>query len=379
MRLITFYLPQFHNVEFNNVHHGEGFTEWTSLKKSSALYEGHNAPRVPLDDNYYNLEDDDVKQWQIDLAGRGGIYGFCMYHYWSSGELLLERPVEQWLKNKSLDFPFCLSWANHPWSQHLTGGNRKLIRDQKYGDEDEWRAHFEYLLPYFKDSRYIRDNDMPIFVIYRPNDIPRLNERLDYYQKLARDNGLKGITFVFQDPYFANKPQEDLSRFTYGIEFQPAFAIQNMRNPVDLFIRKIGGKVVNKLIGILGRQVNVGIKKLEVLSYDDIWKTILKHKPVSDMMLPGAFTDWDNTPRTKEYGLSLSGVTVDKYRQYMKELIVKARKEYKKDMIFVTAWNEWAEGCYFEPDTVNGYGFLDATKEALELADKEYPGDEKTD
>ena len=130
MKIITFYLPQFHEIEFNNTHHEQGFTEWTSLSRSKPLYEGHNAPRIPLDDNYYNLEDDKVKAWQIKLAKRGGVYGFCMYHYWSGGELLLERPVEQWLKNKSLDFPFCLSWANHPWSQHLTGGNRKLIRDQ---------------------------------------------------------------------------------------------------------------------------------------------------------------------------------------------------------------------------------------------------------
>jgi len=365
MKIIAFYLPQFHQIAFNNKHHGKGFTEWVSLKNSKALYEGHNAPRVPLDDNYYNLEDDKVKAWQIKLAKRGGVYGFCMYHYWSNGELLLERPVEQWLQNKKLDFPFCLSWANHPWSQHLTGGNRKLIRDQKYGDEEEWQRHFDYLLPYFKDKRYITDDGKPIFIIYQPTSIPRLNERLAFYNKLAEQNGLKGVAFIFQDPWCANGKKIDLSLFTYGIEFQPVFAIQNIRSPMGRFIRKIGGKVVAKLISILGRQLNVGVKKLEVLDYEVIWNAILNHKPANKKMVPGAFNDWDNTPRTKEYGLSLSGVSVEKFQKYLSALIKKTKQEYKKDMIFFTAWNEWAEGCYLEPDTKNEYGYLDAMRAAL--------------
>ena len=211
-----------------------------------------------------------------------------------------------------------------------------------------------------------------MFVIYRPNDIPRLNERLDYYEKLARENGIPGITFVFQDPFYANNKKSDLTKFTFGIEFQPAFAIQNIRKPLDLFIRKMGGIVINKLIGILGRQLTVGAKKLEVLSYDTIWKSILAHKPYNDKMVPGGFNDWDNTPRTKEYGLSLSGVTVEKFQTYMSALIKKTRQEYKKDYIFFTAWNEWAEGCYLEPDTKNGYGYLDAIHAALK-ENKELP------
>lgn len=366
MKVIAFYLPQFHEIEFNNKHHGKGFTEWTSLVNSRPLYAGHNAPRKPLADNYYDLEDDDIKAWQISLAKRGGVYGFCMYHYWSNGDLLLERPVEQWLKNETLDFKLCLSWANHPWSQHLTGGNRKLIRDQKYGDEEEWRRHFEYLLPYFQDRRYISEEGKPLFIIYRPNDIPRLNERLEYYDQLAKDHGLAGMTFIFQDPFFANNKKSDTSQFKYGIEFQPAFAVQSMRHPLDLLIRKLGGKVINKLIGILGRQLTVGAKKLEVLNYDDIWSIILNRKPDTTKMIPGAFNDWDNTPRNKEYGLSLSGVSPEKFGNYMRQLIKRTRDVYKKDYIFFTAWNEWAEGCYLEPDKKWGYAYLDALHGALE-------------
>ncbi|MCL2085636.1 glycoside hydrolase family 99-like domain-containing protein [Candidatus Saccharibacteria bacterium] len=366
MKIIAFYLPQFHEVEFNNKHHGKGFTEWTSLGRTKSLYENHNQPRVPLDNNYYNLEDDKVKAWQIKMAKRAGLYGFCMYHYWSDGNLLLERPVEQWLKNKKLDFPFCLSWANHPWSQHLTGGNRKLIRAQKYGDEEEWTRHCDYLMPFFKDERYIKEDNRPLFIIYKPQDIPNLNKRLEFYDKKAKENGLAGINFIFQDPFFANSKSSDLSHFKYGIEFQPAFAIQNMRGKLDLFIRKVGGYVINKVMGLLKKQLTIGAKKLEILSYNDIWHKILTHKPANNKMLPGAFNDWDNTPRNKEWGLSLSNVSVKSFQEYMEKLIVRTKKVYKKDIIFFTAWNEWAEGCYLEPDTKYKYEWLDAINDALE-------------
>lgn len=370
MKVIAFYLPQYHEIDFNNQHHGKGFTEWTSLRRSKSYYPGHNQPRRPLDDNYYDLLSDDIKVWQIKMARRGGIYGFCMYHYWSGGDLLLERPVEQWLRNKKLDFPFCLSWANHSWSQHVTGVHRNLIRTQKYGGKEEWAAHCDYLMPFFKDKRYIREDDKPVLVIYNPQTIPDMNERLEFYEARVRENGLPGLTFIFQDPFFANGKKSDLSHFKYGIEFEPAFAIQNMRGKLDLLIRKVGGIIITKSMGILKKQLTIGAKKLEVLSYDEIWNKILTHEPANNKMLPGAFNDWDNTPRNKEWGLSLSGVSTESFRKYMEKLIVRTRDIYKKDMIFFTAWNEWAEGCYLEPDTKYQYEWLDAIHSALEATNE---------
>ena len=158
MKIIAFYLPQFHNIPENDEWWGDGFTEWTNVKKAKPLYEGHMQPRVPLGGNYYNLLDDNVKIWQADLAKKYGVYGFCYYHYWFNGKMLLEKPMEQMLANKEVDIPFCICWANEPWTKAWVGDERKLLIAQEYGQEEEWKQHFMYLLPFFKDERYITKN-----------------------------------------------------------------------------------------------------------------------------------------------------------------------------------------------------------------------------
>ncbi|RRQ78488.1 glycoside hydrolase family 99-like domain-containing protein, partial [Enterococcus faecium] len=198
MRVIAFYLPQFHEIPENNEWWGEGFTEWTNVKTARPLYSGHYQPREPINDNYYDLLNDDVKEWQVSIAKKNGIYGFCFYHYWFDGKMLLEKPVEQFLKNKNLDINFCLSWANEPWTKAWVSKNDSILIEQNYGNEENWEKHFDYLLPFFKDSRYICNDGKPLFVIYRPEQIGCLNEMLDYWQILAKKNGLAGIDFAYQ-------------------------------------------------------------------------------------------------------------------------------------------------------------------------------------
>ena len=197
MRIIAFYLPQFHDIPENDEWWGKGFTEWVNVKKAKPLFEGHAQPRVPLNNNYYNLLDDNIKIWQSEIAQKHGIYGFCYYHYWFNGKLLLEEPMEQMLKNKEITIPFCICWANEQWTKAWVGENKVLIA-QKYGDKNEWAEHFYYLLPFLKDERYIYEKGKPLVVIYRPNIIPCLNEMLDYWVELAKKNGLNGITFAYQ-------------------------------------------------------------------------------------------------------------------------------------------------------------------------------------
>ena len=154
MKIIAFYLPQFHNIPENDEWWGNGFTEWTNVKKAKPIFEGHQQPKVPLNNNYYNLLDDNVKVWQADLAKKYGVYGFCYYHYWFNGKMLLEKPMEQMLENKEVDIPFCISWANEPWTKAWVGDEKKMLIAQEYGQEEEWKEHFMYLLPFFKDERY---------------------------------------------------------------------------------------------------------------------------------------------------------------------------------------------------------------------------------
>ena len=194
MKIIAFYLPQFHNIPENDEWWGDGFTEWTNVKKAKPLYEGHMQPRVPLGGNYYNLLDDNVKIWQADLAKKYGVYGFCYYHYWFNGKMLLEKPMEQMLANKEVDIPFCICWANEPWTKAWVGDERKLLIAQEYGQEEEWKQHFMYLLPFFKDERYITKNGKPLFVFYRPDIVPCMKEMIETWDKLAKENAFKNST-----------------------------------------------------------------------------------------------------------------------------------------------------------------------------------------
>ena len=223
MKIIAFYLPQFHNIPENDEWWGDGFTEWTNVKKAKPLYEGHMQPRVPLGGNYYNLLDDNVKIWQADLAKKYGVYGFCYYHYWFNGKMLLEKPMEQMLANKEVDIPFCICWANEPWTKAWVGDERKLLIAQEYGQEEEWKQHFMYLLPFFKDERYITKNGKPLFVFYRPDIVPCMKEMIETWDKLAKENGLSGITFAFQSGDYDWNNSKEAKLFDYDIEFQPPY------------------------------------------------------------------------------------------------------------------------------------------------------------
>lgn len=219
MKIIAFYLPQFHNIPENDEWWGDGFTEWVNVKKAKPLYEGHVQPKEPLDDNYYNLTDDDVKVWQSKLAKKYGVYGFCYYHYWFNGKLLLEKPMEQMLANPEIDTPFCICWANEAWTKAWVNSTKMLI-PQKYGEKKEWKEHFDYMLKFFKDDRYIKCDGKPLLVIYKPELIECGNEMIDYFQELAKEAGFPGLTLAYQHgnmDFYSEK--KDDSRYDLDIEF----------------------------------------------------------------------------------------------------------------------------------------------------------------
>lgn len=373
MRIISFYLPQFHSIPENDKWWGEGFTEWVNVKKAKPLYEGHYQPRKPLNENYYNLLDNSVKKWQIELAKKYGVYGFCFYHYWFDGHMLLQHPVEQFLENKDLDYPFCICWANEHWTQAWVSKDSRVLIEQKYGEKKEWEAHFNYLLPYFKDSRYITNNGKPLFVIYRPEIIGCLNEMLDFWQELAQKNGFPGIDFAYQHIGFDRTKKRDSSRFSYNIEYQPMYAYNDLTKDKFKHIKTIR----RFLLSLLERYFKIDIRGVRPggvlkISYDEIWREILKRKPEDEKCIPGAFVDWDNTPRKQEKGSVYYEATPEKFQKYLTQQIKRTRDVYNKDMLFVFAWNEWAEGGYLEPDEKHKYGYLEAIKQAL-IDNNEFP------
>ncbi len=376
MKIIAFYLPQFHDIPENDEWWGKGFTEWTNVKKAKPWFEGHAQPRIPLNENYYNLLDDDVKVWQAELAKKYGIYGFCYYHYWFNGKLLLEKPMEQMLKNKDIDLPFCISWANEPWTRAWVGG-KEVIMPQYYGDITEWKAHFDYLLPFFKDDRYIKIDGKPFFVIYRAEAVTNLNDMLDTWDQMAKENGFPGMSFAYQDVTFDLIEGRDDSRFDYDIEFQPTYYRTDKSIGTGIKTTRLWKtlRTIKRKINVLKEQ-RTGVdavranekEKTEVGREDfaEAWSYILNRKPASEKNIPGAFVGWDNTPRKGVNGSASIGDTPEAIKECFKKQIINARDNYHKDMIFVHAWNEWAEGGYLEPDTRFGYGKLEAIRDALQ-------------
>lgn len=370
MKYIAFYLPQFHELPENNKIWGTGFTEWTNVRNAKPLFEDHHQPVVPLNQNYYDLTDSSVMKWQIDLAKKYGIYGFCFYHYWYNGHIIMNKPIEMMLNDKSMDFPFCICWANHEWSNAWkTSKKKEVYFSQDYTDKEEWRTHYEYLLPYLKDSRYIRLNGKPLLVIYDA-DIPEMKEMLKCWNDWAIQDGInEGITYAYENVMPDISPDFDDSAFDFDIEYQPQYyrVLSVQKKQYNSLPDKTKRFIENKLKLKIPEWFKELFRKDELTrySYDDAWNWILNMKPVSPKSIPGAFVNVDTTPRRQERGVISMGMNPQKLEKYLIQLVEKAKNEYKRDMIFVYAWNEWAEGAYMEPDERWRYGVLEAFKNSL--------------
>lgn len=375
VKIIPFYLPQFHTIPENDEWWGEGFTEWTNVKKAKPLFEGHDQPRIPLNNNYYNLMDDNVKIWQAKLAKEYGIFGFCYYHYWfKDGRQLLEKPAEQMLKNKEIDIPFCFCWANENWSKNWDGGNREVIMEQDYGSQEDWEKHFQYFVQFFRDERYITVHGKPLLIIYKPEQIIDLQQMVAFFRKRAKEEGFPGLCCAFQFPMYYADMYYRGDIFDYRIGFEPVYSrnVEKLGRPgtakkVELLRKFLGENAVSAYRRSRQRKSGGNWGKPQNLSmyfYDETWKIILNNQWAEEF-LPGAFVDWDNTPRNK-HGVMYEGFSIEKFGEYMKRLVKRAEEE-KKPMIFINAWNEWGEGAFLEPDEKYGYQKLEAIKKAKDI------------
>lgn len=361
MKVIAFYLPQFHCFKENDEWWGKGFTEWTNTKKSVPLFKNHIQPREPLNDYYYDLSDITPMKWQVELAKKYGVYGFCFYHYWFSDDhILMQKPIENYLNDKSIDFPYCISWANETWSRRWNGSDKDVLIEQTYGNEESWIKHFNYLLPYFKDDRYIKYNDKPLFIIYKPEIFDGYKKMFELWNKLAIENGLKGISFGVQGAIWNNIKDVDDSSVDLRIMYEPGYT--GCQSKKEKGVR----------LGLKSRLLRFKTKRsktnINFQSYDSYCKNMIRRKVKSGKMVPGMFVAWDNTPRKGKNSTIFLGSTPEKFEKYMTKMLLKAKNYYKKDMLFVNAWNEWAEGCYLEPDKTYNTKYLEALKNALEKA-----------
>lgn len=359
MKIIAFYLPQFHRIDINDKNWGEGYTEWENVKKAKSLYRNHVQPKIPYGNDYYDLEDAERIKWQCELANQYGIYGFCFYHYWFDGKPVMEKPLENLLKNPDIKIKYCLSWANESWYKK-TGFKKELILKQKYGDRKEWEKHCQFLLPYLLDQRYIRIDGKAVLVIYRPELIDSLENMLLFINKYMCEHGAGELCYIYQYNRYNHLKDKGGGLFSYGIEYQPVYSKQRQMRMPSMMIKKAANLLFAKNTG------NYGKFPLLSLNYDATWTRILKHSPDDSKMLPGAFVNWDNTPRYGKRGSFYYNYSVEKFEKYLGQQIEHTRNVYKKDILFLFAWNEWGEGGYLEPDEQEGYARLEAVKSALE-------------
>lgn len=344
-KIIAFYLPQYHTIPENDKWWGEGFTEWTNTKKARPLFKGHQQPKTPLNDNYYCLLDSETQEWQAKLAQENGVYGFCYYHYWFNGKMLLEKPMELMLENKNITLPFCISWANEPWARTWDGKDKEVLMPQSYGGEKEWQEHFNYLLRFFKDDRYIKIDNKPVFLIYRTSNIPNCEQMIEYWNQLCKKYDFNGIYLIETMNSFQNR--SCLNNSSAVVEFEPMLTIRHY-----LPLHTQGIRYIKKKLSILDK-----------LDYNSVWEKIInKDIDYGKKKFLGAFVSWDNTARKGKKGLVIKNSNAELFKKNLKRQILKCKKE-KSELIFINAWNEWAEGTYLEPDDNEKYNYIKVIKE----------------
>jgi len=356
LKVIAFYLPQYHEVEENNKWWGKGFTEWTNVKKAKPLFKKHYQPRVPYKSNYYNLLDTEVLRWQAELAKEYKVDGFCFYHYWFNGKRLLDKPAELLLADQSINMPFMFSWANEPWTRSWDGSHRDVLMPQEYGGPEEWLQHFNYLKPFFEDPRYIRFDNKPVFVLYRSESFEKCNEWISYWRRLAKETSFKDIHFISTLTSFRQDPRK--LDFNAELHFEPMCTFEHSMGNIHPLKRKI----VGRLRRIANEKLNTNFVE-QTLSYQQIWDRILA-KSYSADSYPGAFVDWDNTPRKKTKSLVMKGSTPQRFKNNFAK-IYSMGLNVSSPFLFINAWNEWAEGTYLEPDEKYGFGYLEAIRDVV--------------
>lgn len=363
VKVIANYLPQFHVIPQNSQWWGEGYTDWVAVKQAKPQFKGHYQPHVPLGGVYYSLDNPEVLQWQADLAKKYNIYGFGMYHYWFSSDLqLLQKPAELLLAHPEIDIHFMFIWDNASWTRTWTRkgaandwapqfdqtSKRKedtgILAELNYGTEEDWKKHFDYLLPFFQDERYIKLDGKPMFAFFQTTNNFELQKKMvAYWEKLAINAGFPGLVCM-------SKNIAHNLRFEYRLRYSP-FSPNNFM-----------GGIKNRLCTIWTKKRN----RIRFVDYDSHWRSILSDaRSADEKTFLSGFVSFDDTPRRGEKARIIRGATPYKFRKYLTELLSISRQQ-GKEYTFVTAWNEWGEGAHLEPDELNGYAWLQAVKDAVE-------------
>lgn len=350
MKKFAFFLPQFHEIPENNEWWGDGFTEWVNVKNAKPLYRGHLQPKEPKNENYYNLLNKETVRWQTELMEQYGIDGLIYYHYYFSGKKLLEQPAENLLKWTDIEQKFFFCWANHTWCRSWNG-SKEVLLEQTYGHQKEWNEHFSYLLPFFKDARYEKRNNKPVFMIY-DSAFSERKEMFKFFDQKCKENGFDGICII--ETYSARNWPNDFEELIKNKSDETQFLF--LREPAlsqfmyDKSLKYSPKRILNKVKRILAQKGCTScVKKYKG---NELFELQEKNYEYSENVVHGLFFEWDNTPRHKQRGYIIEPVDKAHFMSYMDKV---KNEEY----VFINAWNEWAEGMMLEPTVENGYKYLE--------------------
>lgn len=342
--LVAFYLPQFHPIAENDAWWGKGFTEWRNVTRALPQFEGHAQPRLPGELGFYDLRLPEVMHRQMQLAREYGIGAFCSYFYWFAGKTLLEQPLRQWLDDATLDLPLCLCWANENWSRRWDGHADDILIAQRHSPDDDL-AFIAHVADYLRDPRYLRVDGKPLLLIYRAGLLPDAGATAQRWRQWCREHGIGDIFLACVQGF--ERPDPRRIGFDAAVEFPP-----NMTTPTNLSVRQ--------------RLLNPDYHG-QVLDWRDMAHETAA-RPMPDYPLfPGVNSGWDNEPRRAGRGRVLAHASPRGYGDWLATTLEKRVMTLpaSQRLVFINAWNEWAEGAVLEPDTRLGHGYLEATRKAL--------------
>lgn len=362
VRLLAFYLPQFHPIPENDRWWGRGFTEWTNVARAKPLFRGHAQPHLPADLGFYDLRVPEVREAQAELARSHGIFGFCYYHYWFQGRRLLNRPFDEVLMSGKPNFPFCLCWANENWTRAWDGKDREILLPQQHSFSDD-QAHIKHLLSVFEDPRYIRIDGRPLFLVYRTELLPDPGRTADIWRKEARTAGI-GELFLARVESSVRNCDPKAMGFDAAVEFAPDWGVL----PTPLFRRK-RWELLARLQARFGGfgLIPSAYVRHRVYRYDNLMREMLSKPEVPYRRFRCVTPRWDNSPRRPKDSVIFRDSTPDAYERWLRETIRSTLGSFQGDerLVFVNAWNEWAEGNHLEPDVATGRSYLEATARAV--------------
>jgi GT2 family glycosyltransferase len=347
--VIAIYLPQFHCVPENDLWWGTGFTEWTNVGRATPIYLGHDQPRRPADLGYYDLRNPDVFVKQIALARRYGISAFSFYYYWfKGGRRILETPLEMYLANLNFDFPFCLSWANENWTRRWDGAEDDVLLEQGYSEEDDL-ALIRDVARFFRDSRYLRINGRPLFSVYRWALLPNPRATAERWRSECRRLGIGEIYLCAVESFYYATQLRDPADIGCDatIGFPPHNFGSELQAPVEIINPNFTG-FVDDYLAVAVRSAT--------------------RKGRASIHFPGVTPRWDNTARRQDKAYVLDGADPGGFKAWLEHSFKTVRhlNPPGERLVFINAWNEWAEGAYLEPDAQYGHAFLAAVRQALD-------------